>query len=334
MKHEKKEKSKSRGWGTVEGEGTEMWDAPPVFIGEHITIKDRLKLVFYPKKFLLYKYVRRAVNQAKREGRKPRIIDIGCGTGGAVVDFKKMFGRSVEVIGLDVIQLQTDVAKIKIKESGVWAEILWFDGKTLPFSDGTVDVVYSSDVLGHVSDVPSWLLEITRALKQGGTLAMFAESKLGRHAYIRNYMFKRGLNTDPHAEHHISLYSKTELIDLLGKAGFVIKKMYSVFWAKFFVHPDEMYEALHKQNKFFFLKNINGLLNFIKIHTKPFSLAVAELYGLIEMLMIGWWIEAQGYVILAKKDKVMENVRDEGITKFTSMPVTMEVPTAVREVES
>jgi hypothetical protein len=39
----------------------------------------------------------------------------------------------------------------------------------------------------------------------------------------------------------------------------------------------------------------------IKKKTHPYSTALAELYGLVEMLTVGRWIEAQGYIILAKK---------------------------------
>ncbi len=333
MKHKNKKKQTALGWGETGEDKGEMWDAPPLFTGPSVSTKDRLKLLFFPKKFLLYGYVKKAVRRAKKEGRKARIVDVGCGTGGAVIDMKKMFGRSVEVIGLDVLQLQIDVAKKKIKEHGVWAEIMWFDGKTFPFSDGTIDAVYSSDVLGHVPDVPAWLREISRILRSGGTLAMFAESKLGKHAYIRNYLMENGLNTDPHAKYHVSLYSKQELIDLLDNTGFVIKKMYSVFWAKFFVHPDELYPAFKGQKGFLVFKIINAILHFIKKITKPVSLAIAEFYGLIEMVTIGRWIESQGYIVLATKEKEAVKIQEEErITHFTS--IAMEIPTAVREVES
>jgi len=149
--------------------------------------------------------------------------------------------------------------------------------------------------------VPNWLEELQRVLVPGGRLAMFSESKLGKHAYIRNYLYKRGCNTDPHAEFHISLYSKTELKKMLDQSGFAIKKMYTAFWLSFLVHPDEFYGALHKQKGFFFLRNINKVLYWIKKKTHPISTALAEFYGLVEMLFLGRFLEVQGYIVLAKK---------------------------------
>ncbi len=295
------------GWGVITNEGVELWDAEPVFCGEKVSIKDKLKLIFYPKKFLLYTSIAKAKRKAgkKRNLHKEpfRILDVGCGTGATIIDLKKLFGREVEVVGLDVIKIQLELAKKKIKQHGIWPKLKWYDGSNLPFGNKTFDAIYTSDVLGHVEDVPTWLKELRNVLKPEGTLAMFSESKLGKHAYIRNYLINRGLNTDPHAEFHISLYSKAELQDILQEAGFEIDKMYSSFWAKFFVHPDELYPQLQNQNKFLILKTINKLLYTLKKKTHPYSTALAELYGLLEMVTLGRKLESQGYVILAKRKR-------------------------------
>ena len=138
-------------------------------------------------------------------------------------------------------------------------------------------------------------------MKPGGVLAKFAESALGRHAYIRRYFLKRGINVAPHAEFHISLYSKDKLKEMIEESGMEIKKMYSAFWLSFLVHPDEFYEKLQGQKKFFWLRLANKLLYKLKKKFHPYSTAAAELYGLVEMLTLGRWLEAQGYVILGRK---------------------------------
>lgn len=294
--------NQTMGWGVKMGASAEIWDAEPVFRNEKINFKDWLKLFFYPKKWFLYRWVvANTPLNSPSKGGIARVLDVGCGTGADVIDFKKIFGRKVEVYGVEVVKLQVELAREKIKKHGVWAGVKWYDGQELPFPDEYFDAVYTSDVLGHVADVQSWLAELNRVLKPGGALAMFAESKLGRHAYIRNYLLKRGLNADPHAEFHISLYSKNILREYIEAAGFDIKKMYSAFWASFFVHPDEFYEKIQKQNKFMILKFINKILYKIKKKLHPYSTALCELYGLIEMYLVGRWVEAQGYAVLAKK---------------------------------
>lgn len=293
--------NKTRGWGIVEEGGTEIWDAEPVFKNASITLKDKLLLLFYPKKWFLYRYIHKNMNALQHESSAYRILDVGCGTGATVIDLKKMFGDAARVEGVDVVKIQVDLAQEKLERHNIHARIQWYDGMHLPFENKSIDAIYTSDVLGHVENVDEWLKELHRVLVPGGTLAMFSESKLGRHAFIRNYLFKHGLNVDPHAKFHISLYSKKELKELLLQNGFEVEKMYGSFWAKFFVHPDELFPALQSQNKFPVLKKINSWLTSLKKKTSPYSLAVAEFYGLVEMILIGQWLETQGYIILAKK---------------------------------
>lgn len=291
-----------RGWGVKAEGGSEIWDTDPIFLGDRVTYKDRLKLLFYPKKLFLFRYIEKAKKKQKRDTRHPfRILDIGCGTGAAIIEMKKIFGREVEIVGVDVVHLQIDLGKTKLKKHGVHAELMWYDGTNLPFGDQSFDAVYTSDVLGHVADVPAWLAEVSRVTKDGGVLAMFSESALGKHAYIRNHMLKKGVNTDPHAEFHISLFSKTELQDLITKAGFTIENMWTTVWLKFLVHPDELHPALQKSKGLWLLRLLNNLLFNIKRKLHPYSTAAAELYSLIEMVTIGRFVESQGYVILGKK---------------------------------
>lgn len=221
-----------------------------------------------------------------------------------MIEMTVLFGPHVDVVGTDVIQLQIDIARQRLKEYAVDARAVLYDGTRLPFDDHYFDAVYTSDVLGHVPDVPYWLRELSRVLKPGGTLAMFSESKLGRHAYIRNYLMRRGVNTDPHAEFHISLYSKADLRELLENAGFEIHAMYTTVWAKFFVHPDE-FRINPEQSEGSFgvtvLRIISKLLCQLKKLTHPFSTALCELYCLVEMLLVGKKVESQGYIILGNK---------------------------------
>lgn len=309
-------------WGVETKGGAEIWDTEPVFLGEKVTWRDRIKLVFYPKKWFLYRWVR----------GYSRVLDVGCGTGASVIDLKKFLGKGVDVTGVDVVKLQVELANEKIKKNGVWAEAVWYDGEHLPFSDASFDAIYTSDVLGHVKNVRGWLAELNRVLKPGGKLAMFAESKPGKHAWIRNYLLKRGLNIDPHEQFHISLYGKNTLREFLDAAGFDVKKMRGIAWAKLLINPEEYYHGLqgcHPErpegaegslyNTSDFAKKRDSstrhaasvgmtlvlmtskILYKIKKRLHPYSTALCELYCLIEMLTVGRWVEAQGYVILGRK---------------------------------
>ncbi len=289
------EMSQTKGWGIKDSEGAEVWDARPAVTRPGL--KSWVKLLFYPKKFSLYRYMKSSLPKGAR------VLDAGAGTGSALIELKSLFPKIQEAVGLDVVQLEVDIATERFKEYGVDAYVELYDGIHLPFPDNYFDAIHTSDVLGHVANVPAWLKELNRVLKPGGRLAMFSESKLGKHAFIRNYLQRRGVNLDPHAEYHISLYSKKELRALLEGAGFTVKRMYSAVWAKFLVHPDELYPVLQKTApRFKILRTLNRWLYQLKLKTKPYSLAVAEFYCLLEMYTLGRVIESQGYVILGKKE--------------------------------
>ncbi|PIT86311.1 MAG: hypothetical protein COU33_03900 [Candidatus Magasanikbacteria bacterium CG10_big_fil_rev_8_21_14_0_10_43_6] len=309
-------KNTTKGWGVVDRSGAEIWDDKPIFLCEEVSTKDRFKLLFYPKKWMLFRHIEKACKKYPRETHF-RILDVGCGTGASVIDLKKLLGKQAEVKGIDVVRIQVEIAEKKVQEHGVWAEFAWYDGVNIPYPKDYFDAIYTSDVLGHVEDVRAWLEDLHRVLKPGGALAMFSESQLGKHAYVRKYLYERGLNIDPHAAFHISLFPKEGLRHMIERAGFEVNSMRSAFWASFLVHPDEFRESLKGLKRWKGLKElkkkdqlviqflgfINMCLYTLKQWTHPFSTAAAELYGLVEMYVFGRFVEAQGYIILAKKKK-------------------------------
>jgi len=95
-------------------------------------------------------------------------LDFGCGVGGATAAYASEFGR---VIGIDINREGIEAGRELLATRDLDnAELLQYDGRTLPFEDGSIDVVLSKDVIEHCADPQRALSEVSRVLKPGGLL--------------------------------------------------------------------------------------------------------------------------------------------------------------------
>lgn len=85
------------------------------------------------------------------------ILEIGAGTGQQAIELAKL-GFKVQAI---------DLSSSGYAGNRVFP-IVDYDGRNIPFADRTFDVVFSSNVLEHVPDLPQLHREIARVLKPGG----------------------------------------------------------------------------------------------------------------------------------------------------------------------
>src|SRR5690606_35934276 len=87
----------------------------------------------------------------------PRVLELGAGTGYQALQLEQL---GYKVTAVDLPSSAYAVARV--------FEVIDFDGRHLPFGDGTFDVVFSSNVLEHVADLDNILAEIRRVLAPGG----------------------------------------------------------------------------------------------------------------------------------------------------------------------
>ena len=294
-------------WGNSVQKGVgRVVDIPPILSTPEINGQDKMKLLFYPEKFLLYNFVRKALVEKRKENKetgrfsKLKVLEVGCESGASIIDIKKMWGKEIEIYGVDNVSLQVDLAKRKIKEHGVWAEIGYYDGNLLPFKNDFFDVVISSGELNKVLDTYNWLEEISRVLLPGGRLALSCDSKLGKNSYIANYLDKRGVDIDENSDNFFQ--SKQELESILEQNNFQIKRMFNTFGSSFVLHPEKYFPMLEEQKKFFFWKMFNKLFYFLKKKSPLFLRRFFSLCLLFKIWIVGRFWEDKGYVVLAKKN--------------------------------
>lgn len=95
-------------------------------------------------------------------------LDVGCGTGGfteLVVDTCS----PASVIAIDPSAAQIELARTKPVAQRVDFRVA--DAQTLPFSDGTFDIVVSSLVINFIADRPRALYEMRRVCVPGSVVA-------------------------------------------------------------------------------------------------------------------------------------------------------------------
>jgi SAM-dependent methyltransferase len=99
-----------------------------------------------------------------------RLLDVGCGSGGALVLARAM---GAEVAGIDASASLAEIARKRLPG----AEIEVGDMEDLPFGDEAFDVVTGINSFQFAADIVRALSEARRVLHRGGTLLMLVWGK-------------------------------------------------------------------------------------------------------------------------------------------------------------
>src|SRR5690349_2640084 len=135
--------------------------------------------------------------------RRPRILDVGCGTGANLL----MLSQYGDAEGVDI----SDDALAFCRERGL-DQVRKGAGEQLPYDDSTFDLVTAFDVVEHMDDDLAGLREMYRVLRPGGHALLF----------VPTFMFLWGVQDE--VSHHRRRYRLSELRRVLEKAGFEIER--------------------------------------------------------------------------------------------------------------
>jgi ubiquinone/menaquinone biosynthesis C-methylase UbiE len=110
--------------------------------------------------------------------RGDRVLDLGCGFGRHAFEAAR---RGAHVVALDAgrDEVQGVAATFaamleagELRDPSLHTAAVQGDALHLPFPDGTFDRVICSEVLEHIPDDHAAMLELTRVLRAGGTMAI------------------------------------------------------------------------------------------------------------------------------------------------------------------
>ncbi|MCP3981271.1 MAG: methyltransferase domain-containing protein [bacterium] len=114
-----------------------------------------------------------------------RVLEIGFGTGHALVDLARSVGAGGSVTGVDISEGMRQVARDRVAEAGLDVSPVLDVAAVppLPYSEGCFDAVFMSFTLELFADdtIPALLAETRRVLRDGGRLGVVAMNDPGPH---------------------------------------------------------------------------------------------------------------------------------------------------------
>jgi len=153
--------------------------------------------------------------------KNKKILDIGCEAGFVS---SKLMKKGADVVGIDVCE----PALRKYFRRTAKLPLLAIAHK-MPFKDNVFDSIIASEVIEHMPDINTVLVEIKRVLKPKGKIIItFPNEGLRRKIYPVVKLF--GINADVEKEVTLFDYKFADIVSKCRKY-FKIRKKYSIpFW--------------------------------------------------------------------------------------------------------
>ena len=136
-----------------------------------------------------------------RTGEGDRVLDLGCGAGDSVEQFRSL-NPDVKWVGVDLPDSPEVASRTRTD-----AEFRTFDGRSIPADDGSVDVVYCKQVLEHVDRPRTLVKDVARVLRPGGWF-------MGSTSQLEPYHSLSVGNITPYGLHRLLQAANMELTEL------------------------------------------------------------------------------------------------------------------------
>jgi len=131
--------------------------------------KSKEKYLLYLRHVFAYEYV------LDRVTADSRVLEIGFGDGYGTAMIAE---KAATVTAIDVSDETVASAKERYSDSGI--DFLSYDGNTIPFEEGTFDLVVALQVIEHIQDDARFVAEAGRVLNDGGQVILTTPNRRHR----------------------------------------------------------------------------------------------------------------------------------------------------------
>ncbi|HIP33321.1 MAG TPA: class I SAM-dependent methyltransferase [Bacteroidia bacterium] len=197
-------------------------------------------------KYEVYYPFHKAVAEGIFEIFKPRkILDVGCAMGYLVKAFQEL---GVDACGIDI-------SEYAIK-NGVVRNLILGDATSIPFKDGSFDLVIALDLIEHLKNPEEFISEVYRILKPNRYFVVKTCSPSSKDAkadpthvtiltekewetMFKRFNFVRLKNYEREIRRKIAYYyARKEPTSLLGKVLNVVKvRRYAILFKELYIQP-------------------------------------------------------------------------------------------------
>lgn len=166
----------------------EFWNAHPC--GAHLSREERGRREFFmdyeAKRYALEPHILEVVPFPEGKGKDVLEIGTGLGTDGA-----RWAAEGARYTGVDLTPEATRFASENFRVRGLTGRFLNLDAETLPFENGSFDIVYSHGVIHHTPRTERVVSEIHRVLRPGGRAIVMVYHKSSCNYHVNIMLFRR-----------------------------------------------------------------------------------------------------------------------------------------------
>jgi 2-polyprenyl-3-methyl-5-hydroxy-6-metoxy-1,4-benzoquinol methylase len=148
--------------------------------------------------------------RARAEGRRPRVLDVGCATGALLAALRD---RGWEPQGVEISAAQASYGEARF---GLPIRASTLEAAAFP--GASFDLVHASHLIEHLNEPASFLDEVARVLKPGGLLILTTPNASGLQARLLGPKWRSAIYD------HLYLFSSKSLAALLVARGFAPAK--------------------------------------------------------------------------------------------------------------